>query len=73
MANPRKFSEKIAMHNQKQAEETAAFDRIMKEVSAATITKVCFNSVNSNYNDIFSVNYYIRINYEMKFLDDSIY
>lgn len=42
MANPRKFSEKIAMHNQKQAEETAAFDRIMKEVSAATITKVCY-------------------------------
>lgn len=42
MANPRKFSEKIAMHNQKQAEETAAFDRIMREVSDATIIKVCF-------------------------------
>lgn len=40
MANPRKFSEKIAMHTQKQAEETAAFDRIMQEVSAATIVKV---------------------------------
>ena len=26
MANPRKFSEKIALHNQKQAEETAAFE-----------------------------------------------
>lgn len=42
MANPRKFSEKIAMHNQKQAEETAAFDRIMREVSDATVIKVCF-------------------------------
>uniref|UniRef100_A0A3Q3FGK9 Transducer of regulated CREB activity N-terminal domain-containing protein n=1 Tax=Labrus bergylta TaxID=56723 RepID=A0A3Q3FGK9_9LABR len=26
--NPRKFSEKIALHNQKQAEETAAFEEI---------------------------------------------
>ncbi|XP_077988889.1 CREB-regulated transcription coactivator 1-like isoform X2 [Glandiceps talaboti] len=34
MANPRKFSEKIALHNQKQAEETAAFEQIMKEVSS---------------------------------------
>ncbi|PSN58099.1 CREB-regulated transcription coactivator 1 [Blattella germanica] len=36
MANPRKFSEKIALHNQKQAEETAAFEQIMREVSDAT-------------------------------------
>jgi hypothetical protein len=36
MANPRKFSEKIALHNQKQAEETAAFEAIMKEVNSAT-------------------------------------
>lgn len=40
MANPRKFSEKIALHNQKQAEETAAFEKIMQEVSAAT-NRVC--------------------------------
>ncbi|KAG1661122.1 CREB-regulated transcription coactivator 1 [Nymphon striatum] len=33
MSNPRKFSEKIALHNQKQAEETAAFEKIMREVS----------------------------------------
>uniref|UniRef100_A0A3B4Z6Q5 Transducer of regulated CREB activity N-terminal domain-containing protein n=1 Tax=Stegastes partitus TaxID=144197 RepID=A0A3B4Z6Q5_9TELE len=26
--NPRKFSEKIALHNQKQAEETAAFEEM---------------------------------------------
>ncbi|XP_026320527.1 CREB-regulated transcription coactivator 3-like isoform X2 [Hyposmocoma kahamanoa] len=42
MANPRKFSEKIALHNQKQAEETAAFEQIMREVSDAT------NKVNSS-------------------------
>lgn len=40
MANPRKFSEKIALHNQKQAEETAAFEQIMREVSVAT-NQVC--------------------------------
>ena len=39
MANPRKFSEKIALHNQKQAEETAAFEAILREVSATT--RVC--------------------------------
>ncbi|KAF0765466.1 Uncharacterized protein FWK35_00007908 [Aphis craccivora] len=39
MANPRKFSEKIALHNQKQAEETAAFEKIMREVSDATNVK----------------------------------
>uniref|UniRef100_A0A8C5GMN6 Transducer of regulated CREB activity N-terminal domain-containing protein n=1 Tax=Gouania willdenowi TaxID=441366 RepID=A0A8C5GMN6_GOUWI len=32
--NPRKFSEKIALHTQKQAEETAAFDQVMKELSS---------------------------------------
>ncbi|KAK5869740.1 hypothetical protein PBY51_024436 [Eleginops maclovinus] len=31
--NPRKFSEKIALHNQKQAEETAAFEEVMKELN----------------------------------------
>ena len=36
MANPRKFSEKIALHTQKQAEETAAFEAILREVSATT-------------------------------------
>lgn len=36
MANPRKFSEKIALHNHRQAEETARFEQIMKEVSDAT-------------------------------------
>ncbi|XP_070508169.1 CREB-regulated transcription coactivator 1-like isoform X2 [Chironomus tepperi] len=33
MANPRKFSEKIALLNQKEAEGNAEFERIMREVS----------------------------------------
>jgi Transducer of regulated CREB activity, N terminus len=36
MANPRKFSEKIALHNKKQAEGTAAFEAVLREVSAST-------------------------------------
>uniref|UniRef100_A0A8V5H009 Transducer of regulated CREB activity N-terminal domain-containing protein n=1 Tax=Melopsittacus undulatus TaxID=13146 RepID=A0A8V5H009_MELUD len=36
--NPRKFSEKIALHNQKQAEETAAFEEVMKDLS---LTRAC--------------------------------
>ncbi|XP_059499033.1 CREB-regulated transcription coactivator 2-like isoform X2 [Stegostoma tigrinum] len=32
-SNPRKFSEKIALHNQKQAEETAAFEEVMMELN----------------------------------------
>ncbi len=36
MANPRKFSEKIALHNQKQAEGNAAFEAIMREVTETT-------------------------------------
>lgn len=36
MANPRKFSEKIAIQIQKQAEETAAFEQIMREVIGVT-------------------------------------
>lgn len=42
MANPRKFSEKIALHTHRQAEETARFEQIMKEVSDAT-ARVCKN------------------------------
>jgi hypothetical protein len=39
--NPRKFSEKIALHTQKQAEETAAFEKIMKEVSDVAARVSC--------------------------------
>ncbi|XP_076224473.1 CREB-regulated transcription coactivator isoform X3 [Nomia melanderi] len=36
MANPRKFSDKIALHKQKEAQERAAFEAIMREVSDVT-------------------------------------
>uniref|UniRef100_A0A8U7NHW2 Uncharacterized protein n=1 Tax=Corvus moneduloides TaxID=1196302 RepID=A0A8U7NHW2_CORMO len=38
--NPRKFSEKIALHNQKQAEETAAFEEVMKDLSLTRAHRV---------------------------------
>lgn len=41
MANPRKFSEKIALHTHRQAEETAAFEKIMKEVSDVKPNEEC--------------------------------
>ena len=60
MANPRKFSEKIALHNQKQAEETAAFDEIMRQVQSTTrvtliiieIWMQCTRKHHPNSNDI---------------------
>ena len=36
MGAPRKFSDKIALLTQKQIEGTAAFDAILREVSATT-------------------------------------
>ena len=39
--NPRKFSEKIALHNQKQAEETAAFEEVMKDLNITRAARVC--------------------------------
>jgi len=36
MSSPRKFIEKIALHNKKQAEETAAFEAVLRDVSATT-------------------------------------
>ncbi|KAM6949762.1 CREB-regulated transcription coactivator 3 isoform 2-T2 [Lycodopsis pacificus] len=41
-SNPRKFSEKIALHNQKQAEETRAFDQLMTDL---TVSRVQFQKV----------------------------
>uniref|UniRef100_A0A670ZEA6 Transducer of regulated CREB activity N-terminal domain-containing protein n=1 Tax=Pseudonaja textilis TaxID=8673 RepID=A0A670ZEA6_PSETE len=35
-SNPRKFSEKIALQKQRQAEETAAFEEVMMEVDYLT-------------------------------------
>ncbi|XP_033750080.1 CREB-regulated transcription coactivator 1-like isoform X6 [Pecten maximus] len=48
MANPRKFSEKIALHNQKQAEETAAFEAIIRDVSAATRGSPSYSTPNQH-------------------------
>ena len=48
MATPRKFSEKIALHTQKQAEETAEFEKIMREVSDATNKVSLFSSFYNN-------------------------
>ncbi|KAM3938856.1 CREB-regulated transcription coactivator 1 isoform 3-T3 [Leptodactylus fuscus] len=42
--NPRKFSEKIALHNQKQAEETAAFEEVMKDLSITRAARTPFPS-----------------------------
>ena len=36
MANPRKFSEKIALHKQRQAEERNAYERVLMEVRSVT-------------------------------------
>ncbi|KAM5171343.1 CREB-regulated transcription coactivator 3-like isoform 2-T2 [Mantella aurantiaca] len=41
-SNPRKFSEKIALHNQKQAEETRAFDELMTDL---TVSRVQFQKI----------------------------
>jgi len=50
--NPRKFSEKIALHLQKQAEEKAAFEEIMKEVSGVA-SKVCDGPVRDYFTFMF--------------------
>uniref|UniRef100_H3CWR9 CREB regulated transcription coactivator 3 n=1 Tax=Tetraodon nigroviridis TaxID=99883 RepID=H3CWR9_TETNG len=36
-SNPRKFSEKIALHNQKQAEETRAFEQLMTDLNVSRV------------------------------------
>ncbi|XP_077419771.1 CREB-regulated transcription coactivator 3 isoform X2 [Vanacampus margaritifer] len=41
-SNPRKFSEKIALHNQKQAEETRAFEQLMTDL---TLSRVQFQKI----------------------------
>uniref|UniRef100_A0A0A1WTS4 CREB-regulated transcription coactivator 1 n=1 Tax=Zeugodacus cucurbitae TaxID=28588 RepID=A0A0A1WTS4_ZEUCU len=43
MANPRKFSEKIALQKQRQQEGTAEFERIMKEVYATKMDETQAN------------------------------
>ena len=38
-SNPRKFSEKIALHTQRQAEETAAFQEVMMDISSTRVRR----------------------------------
>ncbi|XP_025158341.1 CREB-regulated transcription coactivator 1 isoform X9 [Harpegnathos saltator] len=52
MANPRKFSEKIALLNQKQAQETAAFEAIMREVSDVTSRTALSNLEEMQHNSM---------------------
>lgn len=39
-SNPRKFSEKIALHNQKQAEETRAFEQLMTDLTVSRVNSL---------------------------------
>ncbi|XP_043684104.1 CREB-regulated transcription coactivator 1-like isoform X7 [Vespula pensylvanica] len=52
MANPRKFSEKIALLNQKEAQETAAFEAIMREVSDVTSRTALSNLEEMQHNSM---------------------
>lgn len=38
-SNPRKFSEKIALHTQRQAEETAAFQEVMMDITSTRVSQ----------------------------------
>ncbi|XP_029436411.1 CREB-regulated transcription coactivator 2 isoform X3 [Rhinatrema bivittatum] len=42
--NPRKFSEKIALQQQRQAEETAAFEEVMMDIGSTRAQKLRLNS-----------------------------
>lgn len=37
--SPRKFSEKIALHNQRQAEDTAAFQEVMMDITTTRVSQ----------------------------------
>ncbi|XP_011251757.2 CREB-regulated transcription coactivator 1 isoform X8 [Camponotus floridanus] len=52
MANPRKFSEKIALLNQKEAQDSAAFEAIMKEVSDVTSRTALSNLEEMQHNSM---------------------
>lgn len=38
--NPRKFSEKIALHTQRQAEDIAAFREVMMDITSTRVSPV---------------------------------
>ncbi|CAL7937020.1 unnamed protein product [Xylocopa violacea] len=52
MANPRKFSDKIALHKQKEAQERAAFEAIMREVSDVTSRTALSNLEEMQHNSM---------------------
>uniref|UniRef100_A0A672R2K7 Transducer of regulated CREB activity N-terminal domain-containing protein n=1 Tax=Sinocyclocheilus grahami TaxID=75366 RepID=A0A672R2K7_SINGR len=44
VCNPRKFSEKIALHNQRQAEDTAAFREVMMDITSIRVSLTQFKT-----------------------------
>ena len=76
-SNPRKFSEKIALHNQKQAEETRAFDQLMTDLNVSRVKNkscslcimfpalLCFVQRNCLWFDLLNVLYIVSSRCQM--------
>ena len=45
MSNPRKFSEKIAIHQQKQAQQEMEFNDVMRDLKSVVARQVCWPSL----------------------------
>ncbi|XP_056402354.1 CREB-regulated transcription coactivator 2 isoform X2 [Hyla sarda] len=48
-SNPRKFSEKIALQRQRQAEETAAFEEVMMDIGSTRVQKLRMAHMRGSY------------------------
>ncbi|XP_073420743.1 CREB-regulated transcription coactivator 2 isoform X2 [Dendrobates tinctorius] len=48
-SNPRKFSEKIALQRQRQAEETAAFEEVMMDIGSTRVQKLRIGHMRGSY------------------------
>ncbi|CAJ0962505.1 unnamed protein product [Ranitomeya imitator] len=48
-SNPRKFSEKIALQRQRQAEETAAFEEVMMDIGSTRVQKLRIGYMRGSY------------------------
>lgn len=61
--NPRKFSEKIALHNQRQAEDTAAFREVMMDITSIRVSLLDTGHVRRVYDTchIFDLGSVIRL------------
>lgn len=44
-SNPRKFSEKIALQRQRQAEETAAFEEVMMDIGSTRVQPATYRDI----------------------------